>query len=1730
MTHHDYIVDWDWHDDFEQFSARWAVPWILQDPDHSATGSNVDATVPPEARFAGTKSFNPLKDESALVSFAYEDYRYRYKVDKPSQIDVPWFDIHSDDCSRSTCSRRLKNTEKRSRGDITRHDAFGTGMMDRMDETLKSTGTGGEWKVALNPWYGVNVCEGRPKPIDFSFTVEARQCPPDVCRLGGYIDYGAKMYWSNLTTWETLAFAEKQDTEASATATLPAQWGVVEIPEGYHVVLDVDTPILHKITVYGKLSFLDDHDRELQFENMAIQGNFSIGTKEQPFKHKATISVHGNRSSATMVVSDQHFLGSKAIANFGDIQWHGTAPSVPHAKLERSAMPGDTELHMDTAVDWRANDTIVITSTDYARNKPTKQTGTYSGNKFVVLPGPTELTSLSEEFFVKGVSADGRTVTLNRPVEKRHFAGEINVGFDKNNVLIETSFEAASAVVSAMKIAYGPAKFTGNASSVADIAAYEGDRTKLHGWHDLEGAQLVDGSSLDACTALPAGTYGSSTLEIVVAYETPQCSPETQAANLLAAGADGLVLVDDTDVDHELAENKMDLPTMVLGFGDGERALNWTKAAPAGAVTLRAKPVELKASVGNLNRGVVVRGVVQEACTAAQHSANLKSYTNNCQERNMPHHICKENNFVPHDCYYMKGYGLTITTGELNWGSKDEHEDAQQAGIATRPAKVGQIFAKGVEFVDTGKLSMKHRGFVINYWNEHTKDTADNVIDHCVWRNSWQDGIVTSRADEVTITNNIFHRTLGIGVSTGDEFINWGAGGKRQRKGMTLMGEIPWGSKHTIDGNLVSDSFEYPFAAVETAATHHWHSGMKLRQDMASFKDNVVAGSYHGGITLRLQDKAYATQHAIDNNEAYANRYGMIVKVHRKGIHELYGFKAWKNDRSGVVGFQEPGSLQLRRNILADNKYGAGVGFLGSNTMRVVDSVVVGVSNATDTSRTCPAHRIGIMLPRYGVNTLCDGIFGPCKECSVQGSAMDKRFSNYASGSMEHFYVMDSTFANFGTGKCKDAVGIAINPTEPDYSPDTHLSQLNWLPNVAEDSRIRLGDTKHIAPECEKSCDAVDYMRFFDEDGTTIGDVWQDGSPDNFGNTAIMSDINPATTVAPKCRSDTKTASIVCRNYAQVMVGASIPPLCDTCEPPEFITVHKYGAEGPNQISDSSNIRAKPDPALARFGLTNHSYKTSNGKYDGIEGFMAGRVEGAEYNRRTYWSRGAFEMGCSCQKHFLGAGFPVEPGNLIYDIDLPVNPDLNREGEYKPEWMPPNAVFAFKSQDPRECMTARMWFRDAKPVHVFLNGESMDPRKLIDGTLPTSASPAGTNVLDPQSRRLYLTMCGAKGGNAKYTLRVKEAVQVTMAIEMDFEEFFAETKAADDPNKKLAALPESLYQRTVGLERLVNNLAKLLTIPRNKIKVACVHRIGEPCIPNELTALFGGYNPTRGKRAAGASASVARRAAPTWNVVMDVVPPFAVNETGSDAALANNTAFFDKVSGILETFDEDPAALTQAITADTDVTVAGVGVTKSYGTTANVAKATVLAGQVVMDADATTTSSTTPAAAAATTGPASPASTPAATDAPNVTAAATEPTAAATQSAAEASDSDDSVVGIAIGVCVAVFFLVIIAAALFMQQSNAKRAAKAQEKRTSYEEALAMAPAPTDEGAEKPAAPAAVVTLAGPFGRAQVQRDSICELDETSFGMSNLVLPPGSRRVSLVDFEAGNDDGRLTTV
>ena len=185
-----------------------------------------------------------------------------------------------------------------------------------------------------------------------------------------------------------------------------------------------------------------------------------------------------------------------------------------------------------------------------------------------------------------------------------------------------------------------------------------------------------------------------------------------------------------------------------------------------------------------------------------------------------------------------------------------------------------------------------------------------------------------------------------------------------------------------------------------------------------------------------------------------------------------------------------------------------------------------------------------------------------------------------------------------------------------------------------------------------------------------------------------------------------------------------------------------------------------------------------------------------------------------------------------------------------------------------------------------------DHNKIIDPSQPRAVSPqfpaghigaptvhdaAGTSLHVPQERRLFVTMCGdAVAGQASYVLRVEERVQVSIGIDMDYSEFFAEAipfaELVDTPLEDQV----SLYQRTLGLDRMVNNFANLLGIPQENVKVACVHPPGEPCCSLEHMILNLCNSLTRKRHRRSTNDGVGTE------VELEINPPNALNETGNE--------------------------------------------------------------------------------------------------------------------------------------------------------------------------------------------------------------------------------------------------------
>ena len=201
---------------------------------------------------------------------------------------------------------------------------------------------------------------------------------------------------------------------------------VVFINKGQTILLDIDTPVLNLILIQGgKLMF----DREkpslhLQAEKILItdKGALQVGTEDNPFPGKATITLHGHVRSREMPV-----YGTKMIAlREGTLDLHGQHVPITWTRLDATADVGATELHLTQAVTWKPGDRIVLAPTGKSQREFEELTivAVRNGNKTLQIKPPLKYKHIS---IVQ--SFDGKHIVETRA----------EVGYLTRNVLVKGS-------------------------------------------------------------------------------------------------------------------------------------------------------------------------------------------------------------------------------------------------------------------------------------------------------------------------------------------------------------------------------------------------------------------------------------------------------------------------------------------------------------------------------------------------------------------------------------------------------------------------------------------------------------------------------------------------------------------------------------------------------------------------------------------------------------------------------------------------------------------------------------------------------------------------------------------------------------------------------------------------------------------------------------------------------------------------------------------------------------------------------------------------------------------------------------------------------------------------------------------------------------------------------------------------------------------------------------------
>ncbi len=87
-----------------------------------------------------------------------------------------------------------------------------------------------------------------------------------------------------------------------------------------------------------------------------------------------------------------------------------------------------------------------------------------------------------------------------------------------------------------------------------------------------------------------------------------------------------------------------------------------------------------------------------------------------------------------------------------------------------------------------------------------------------------------------------------------------------------------------------------------------------------------------------------------------------------------------------------------------------------------------------------------------------------------------------------------------------------------------------------------------------------------------------------------------------------------------------------------------------------------------------------------------------------------------------------------------------------------------------ESVLLKIFYSQPRVIDVFVD----DVRVAAMTSYPNLTSSRGGNVLDPQSRTLYLVLRGSASGISRFDLKTTNAIQVTMTISMSEAQFSGE--------------------------------------------------------------------------------------------------------------------------------------------------------------------------------------------------------------------------------------------------------------------------------------------------------------------------------------------------------------------
>ena len=234
----------------------------------------------------------------------------------------------------------------------------------------------------------------------------------------------------------------------------------------------------------GSLIFDDNQDVTLNAEYIIVTdgGVIQVGTKENPFVHKATITLYGTIASTQLPIYGAKVLGLRN----GVLDMHGTSIGVGWTYLNITAEAKSNQIGLRDYVNWPVGGQVVIAST-----------------------GDKNSQNQSETNYITAISADGRILTLKNPLKYQHLSVKRLAGGEEVYIRAEVGLLTRNVVFNAIDCDVSTSQNENECNSESNSDDNSGDNSDDNSDDNLDKSSKCSSGSSNYYSSSGANQFGA---------------------------------------------------------------------------------------------------------------------------------------------------------------------------------------------------------------------------------------------------------------------------------------------------------------------------------------------------------------------------------------------------------------------------------------------------------------------------------------------------------------------------------------------------------------------------------------------------------------------------------------------------------------------------------------------------------------------------------------------------------------------------------------------------------------------------------------------------------------------------------------------------------------------------------------------------------------------------------------------------------------------------------------------------------------------------------------------------------------------------------------------------------------------------------------------------------------------------------------------------------------------